>query len=470
MGQVKSQILEKFVNEHPIRYYRSLIFLTDIVSALLAVTLADGFHQLFAMTWQGMPFTPGILILAVACMLTGIWSMRGYDVQRIFRIADEMAILLMGSIVGTGIFAGLLFFLARDVPRLIVFYFFLLMPLSAQLLRFAWRQLFKWQRTPRLPTARVLVVGAGKLGREIGSQLQERAWLGLELVGYVDDCSKDGLTVGALAELEELCRNGQVDVVIITLPFESHGSLYSLLARVHDLPVQIKLVPDLYPLAYLYSRLEMFGGMPLIGIAEPVIPAFQAAIKRGMDIVVSLIALLLALPFMVLIALGVRLTSSGPIIFSHERVGEGGKLFRMYKFRTMVQNAEQMLLEEAEKDPSVLIKRANDPRVTPFGYWLRRFSLDELPQLWNVLHGDMSLVGPRPELPYIVEQYEPWQRKRLLVPQGITGWWQINGRSDKPMLLHTEDDLYYIGNFSLLLDLEILWKTIGVVLRGKGAY
>ncbi len=108
--------------------------------------------------------------------------------------------------------------------------------------------------------------------------------------------------------------------------------------------------------------------------------------------------------------------------------------------------------------------------MTPFGRWLRRFSLDELPQLWNVLRGDMSMVGPRPELPYLVEQYEPWQRKRLLVPQGITGWWQINGRIDKPMLLHTEDDIYYVRNFSLMLDLQILWKTIWVVLRCKGAY
>jgi lipopolysaccharide/colanic/teichoic acid biosynthesis glycosyltransferase len=173
---------------------------------------------------------------------------------------------------------------------------------------------------------------------------------------------------------------------------------------------------------------------------------------------------------MLFIAVSIWVTSPGSIIFSHERVGEDGKIFRMHKFRTMVEGAEQMLLEEAEQDETLLVKRSDDPRVTPFGRWLRRFSLDELPNLWNVIRGDMSIVGPRPEVPYIVERYEPWQRKRLVVPQGITGWWQINGRSDKPMLYHTEDDLYYIRNFSLLLDLEILWKTFWVVVRGKGAY
>lgn len=459
------------MNERSIQHYRSLIFLTDAFSAFLTFQVAYSLYFFPPLTWvPAIGLGPLTLFAAVAAMVLGIWSMRGYQVQRIFRIADELAILFMGSIVGTGIFAGFLFFFDRDVARLVVFYFALLMPGIALALRVTWRQMFKWRQAPRLPVARVIVVGAGPLGRQIGSQLRERSWLGVELVGYVDDYSENGLTLGALTELEKMCRRGEVDVVIVTLPLEGHGHLASLLERIHDLPVQIKLVPDLYPLAYLYSRLEMFGGMPLIGLAEPVITPWQAAVKRALDVVISLIGLLLCLPLMLVIALAVRFTSPGPIIFSHERVGEGGRLFRMYKFRTMVANAEQILLQEAESDPSVLVKRANDPRVTPLGVWLRRFSIDELPQLWNVLRGDMSIVGPRPELPYIVEQYEPWQRKRLLVPQGMTGWWQINGRSDKPMIFHTEDDLYYIRNFSLLLDLEILWKTVWVVLRGKGAY
>jgi lipopolysaccharide/colanic/teichoic acid biosynthesis glycosyltransferase len=144
----------------------------------------------------------------------------------------------------------------------------------------------------------------------------------------------------------------------------------------------------------------------------------------------------------------------------------------MYKFRTMVDGAERQIDKVMIQTPDgiKLHKRQDDPRVTKLGRWLRKSSADELPQFINILKGEMSLVGPRPELPFVVEQYEPWQRRRLAVPPGLTGWWQISGRSDKPMHLHTEDDLYYIKNYSLLLDMQILFKTVSVVIRGRGAY
>ncbi len=455
------------MNDQSPRSYRTLLIVADGLGALFALWFAALISPAFTFSPQ-TDLVP--LVFAVVAMLAGIWSMRGYQLHRIFRIADEIVSLLAGSIVGMGIFAGLLFFTNLDLSRLAVFYFAALTPAFSMVLRVAWRLLWKWRQAPRVPTARVLIVGAGSLGHEVGAQITERNWLGLELVGYVDDHSGNGLTLGTLNELERLCREQRIDVVIVTLPLSEHGELATLLERIHKLPVQVKMAPDMYPLAYLYSRLEMFGGMPLIGLHEPVIAPWQAVIKRALDVAIALAGLILTAPVMLAIAVAIRLTSPGPIIFSHERVGEGGRLFRMHKFRTMVQNAEQILLEEARTNEEALIKRANDPRVTPLGSWLRRFSLDELPQLWNVLTGDMSIVGPRPELPYLVERYEPWQRKRLLVPQGITGWWQINGRSEKPMLLHTEDDLYYVRNYSLLLDIEIMWKTIWVVLRGKGAY
>jgi exopolysaccharide biosynthesis polyprenyl glycosylphosphotransferase len=455
------------LNDQSPRSYRTLLIVADGLGALFALWFA----ALISPSFTFSPRTDLVpLVFAVIAMLAGIWSMRGYQLHRIFRIADEIVSLLAGSVVGMGIFAGLLFFTNLDLSRLAVFYFAALTPAFSMVLRVVWRLLWKWRQAPRVPTARVLIVGAGSLGHEVGAQITERNWLGLELVGYVDDHSGNGLTLGTLNELERLCREQRIDVVIVTLPLSEHGELATLLERIHKLPVQVKMAPDMYPLAYLYSRLEMFGGMPLIGLHEPVIAPWQAVIKRGLDVAIALAGLILTAPVMLAIAIAIRLTSPGPIIFSHERVGEGGRLFRMHKFRTMVQNAEQILLEEARTNEEALIKRANDPRVTPLGSWLRRFSLDELPQLWNVLTGDMSIVGPRPELPYLVERYEPWQRKRLLVPQGITGWWQINGRSEKPMLLHTEDDLYYVRNYSLLLDIEIMWKTIWVVLRGKGAY
>jgi len=160
------------------------------------------------------------------------------------------------------------------------------------------------------------------------------------------------------------------------------------------------------------------------------------------------------------------------VFFKQQRVGENARVFTMIKFRSMVVDAEQRQAEVMKTTDNgvVMHKTANDPRITRVGHFIRRTSLDEIPQLFNVLKGDMSLVGPRPELPFLVERYERWQRQRFAVPPGITGWWQINGRSDNLMHLHTEDDLYYIRNYSPLLDLQILWRTIAVVLRGRGAY
>jgi lipopolysaccharide/colanic/teichoic acid biosynthesis glycosyltransferase len=183
-------------------------------------------------------------------------------------------------------------------------------------------------------------------------------------------------------------------------------------------------------------------------------------------------SLILGLPVLLIIALAIRLDSRGAALFKQRRIGENGCSFTVWKFRTMVQNAEaqaQDVIRETE-DGHILHKHPDDPRVTRVGRFLRRFSLDELPQLWNVVKGEMSLVGPRPELPWLVARYEGWQRKRLAVPPGITGWWQISGRSDRPMHLHVQDDLYYIHNYSIWLDLRILWRSVAVVLSGKGAY
>jgi lipopolysaccharide/colanic/teichoic acid biosynthesis glycosyltransferase len=173
-----------------------------------------------------------------------------------------------------------------------------------------------------------------------------------------------------------------------------------------------------------------------------------------------------------LIAIGIRLHSPGPVLLHQERIGENGRLFKMHKFRTMVENAEEMrhLVERVDEEGHVLHKSPSDPRVTRFGRFLRILSLDELPQFFNILRGQMSLVGPRPEMPFLVEKYEPWQRKRFSVPPGLTGWWQIHGRSDKPMHLHTEEDLYYIQNYSPWLDIVIIMKTVGSVLSRKGAF
>ena len=173
-----------------------------------------------------------------------------------------------------------------------------------------------------------------------------------------------------------------------------------------------------------------------------------------------------------IVALAIKVDSKGPVFYRQPRIGEGGKTFDMIKFRSMVVGADEHADEVTREldDGTIIHKSPDDPRVTRMGHFIRRTSIDELPQLFNVFKGEMSLVGPRPEMPWLVERYEPWQRKRFEVPQGMTGWWQVNGRSDRPMHLHTDEDLFYIRNYSLGLDLVILWRTISVVLTGKGAY
>jgi exopolysaccharide biosynthesis polyprenyl glycosylphosphotransferase len=193
----------------------------------------------------------------------------------------------------------------------------------------------------------------------------------------------------------------------------------------------------------------------------------QRLVKRGTDLLISLTIIIVGFPVFAAIALAIKLDSRGPIIFRQQRIGIHGRPFSMYKFRSMYDNLKQAQFDETKLD---IMKRPDDPRVTRVGRFLRRSSLDELPQLFNVLKGEMSLVGPRPEMPARVQEYVWWQFKRFEVPQGMTGWWQVNGRANRPMHMNTEDDLYYIENYSLWMDFVILWRTIRVVFTGEGAF
>jgi exopolysaccharide biosynthesis polyprenyl glycosylphosphotransferase len=210
----------------------------------------------------------------------------------------------------------------------------------------------------------------------------------------------------------------------------------------------------------------------LISVRAPVLNRRQHLVKRLFDIVVASALLVLLFPVMLIVAIAIKLDSPGPVLFKQERVGAQGKRFKMYKFRSMCQDAERKTVQVVRSDGhgNIIHKFAHDPRVTRVGSFIRRTSLDEIPQLLNVIQGSMSIVGPRPELPWIVETYELWQLRRLSVPQGITGWWQINGRSDKLMHLNSDYDIYYIDNYSLRLDFIILLCTLPAVFRGNGAY
>jgi len=431
------------------------------------------------------PVEETLLPLGAYLMVVAIWSvcfflLSVYDANRVLHAVDEFQRVTAAIALATFVFAGAIYLAHYRVPRLLFLYFFvgdlaLLLGYRALV-----RLLYRVRNRVRPADAtRVLIVGAGSLGREVAQALNAYRWAGLQVVGFLDDDPEkqnqrvEGFPVlGTLDQAGEVVQAQRVDEVIIALPMKAHKRLVNLVAELWEHPVRVKVVPDYSALVFTRATFESLGDVPLIGLREPAIDDFHRFVKRLFDLVFTLLLLIPLLPVMGIIALLVRLDSPGPIIFKQQRVGENGKLFWMYKFRTMVPDAEARLKEVIRTTPdgAIIHKVKDDPRVTRIGRILRQYSLDELPQLFNVLKGEMSLVGPRPEMPWLVEKYEPWQRQRFSVPQGITGWWQVNGRSDKPMHLHTEEDLYYIQNYSLWLDLQILWRTIGAVLKRRGAF
>jgi len=458
--------------------------ISDLSLTLVALFLATQFRLHLSF---GQPLTPRLvqLPLAVYAMAFLIWGivfllLSVYDDRKNLRAVDEFQRLVLAVGFSVLVFAGTLYLSYREVSRLLFVYFALLDLAFLLGFRMLLRAAIRLAGERRRGEERVLVIGAGKVGQDVGERVCRRRWAGLELVGYLDDDpAKRGQTfseapvLGTLGDIARVVKEQQVGQVVVALPLRAHQELARLVAELGEFPVQVRVVPDFFDLAFFRATIEDFDGMPLIGLRDPAIAGFNRLVKRAFDLLLAGGFVVVSLPVMGIIALTIKLDSpGGPVIFKQQRVGENGELFWMYKFRSMIPDAEkhqQEVIRHTENG-EIIHKAADDPRVTRVGRFIRRTSVDELPQLFNVLKGEMSLVGPRPELPWLVEHYEAWQRKRFAVPPGITGWWQISGRSERMMHLHTEDDLYYIQNYSPLLDLQILWKTIGVVFKRSGAY
>ncbi len=342
-------------------------------------------------------------------------------------------------------------------------------------IRLYWRKQYSHKQELR----RILIVGCGNTGRKVASQFTRPPASNLEIVGFLDDdpekLKNTPDILGSTNDLERVVDFYNVNILVIALPARAFSLESNIVDRLRMKPVKIWIVPNAHRLSLfqcdVIDHLSSVG-VPLIDVRAPSISDEQRLHKRIFDLIVSSAMITVTLPFMILIAILVKLDSPGPIFFRQKRVGENTQPFEMLKFRTMVQNAEKLASQVVKTDErgNTLHKHRNDPRITRLGHFLRRYSLDELPQAFNVLLGQMSLVGPRPEMPYLVEKYKSWQYVRFTLPQGMTGWWQITGRSDKPMHLNTEDDLYYIENYSIWLDIKIILKTVNIVISGRGAY
>jgi len=319
---------------------------------------------------------------------------------------------------------------------------------------------------------RVLVAGAGELGQTVADALRTHFELGYRVVGFVDDKETraaigDLPVLGPLDSFLEVATRERVDELYVALPLDEHAKLPGLIQRASNECIDLKVVPDLVQYATIRAELEDLDGIPIVSLNEVPLRGWSSMAKRAMDVVLGTAALLVLSAPLAVIALLIRWKGGkGPVILRQERMTLDGKTFQIYKFRTMV--------EEAEKDSGPVWAIAEDPRRTPIGVWLRRFNLDEFPQLLNVVLGDMSLVGPRPERPPFVQQFReriPQYMLRHRVKSGITGWAQVNGwRGNTSIEKRIEYDLYYIENWSLLLDVKILILTLFRGFGQKHAY
>ncbi len=324
----------------------------------------------------------------------------------------------------------------------------------------------------------VLIVGTNDSALDVVDSIDSHRWWGFRILGFVANGPVEGPDplpyplLGRVEDLPVLLQRHIVDDVIFAVSRHDLDRLEELFLSLQEQGIRTRFALDLFPHTKATVQMEELDGVPLLTFATAPNSQLQLAVKRALDVVLSAVLLCLAAPLVLLIGLAIKLTSGGgTVLFRQTRCGLNGRSFTLYKFRTMVEDAEQRRreLEHLNEMNGPVFKLRSDPRVTWLGKFLRKVSLDELPQLWNVLRGDMSLVGPRPPIPEEVRQYQRWQRRRLAMKPGLTCLWQISGRNNLDFDRWMELDLEYIDSWSPWLDLKILLKTIPVVLSGKGA-
>ena len=427
------------------------------------------------------PFTHYLSLLALFLV---VWAVVGYFssfyrdlelnsvLQLILKIISQLAIVLV-------VVYAVLYLLQRgDISRT---YILLIGMVDFALLLFG-RALSYWGVSAMRDVLGryhyLLLVGCGQRAREMAALIEESRGMGLRLVGFVNtelagsSAKLGGYDVYPLNSVGSLLQNHVVDEVVFAVDLQDLARLEPVMQHCADLGIRTRLQLEFLPPAYSRIYLENFRDMPLLSLSSAPDSELRLFFKRVFDVVLSFGSLVVLAPVLLGIAAMIRITSPGPVLFRQTRCGLSGRRFTLYKFRSMINNAEQMRAElhQLNELDGPVFKISDDPRITPVGRWLRRFSLDELPQLWNVLRGDMSFVGPRPAVPEEVDQYEDWQRRRLRMRPGLTCTWVLEGRNHLDFKQWMQLDLKYIDNWSLWLDAKIFLRTIPIVLSGRGAY
>ena len=455
----------------------------DIITTNLAFFLAYHLRYTYELGGDviGESYVPYPQYLPLQLLFVGL-CLLGYQVRGSYRTSRLAFASEIVSVLNTTAVAAMLVFAFSSMihysasSRLAFIYAWLLALTFGAASRAAMRLVRARAYQSGIGAERVIIVGNNRLARMVMQLLTQQRTLGCRVLGFVDDVPSTDFgrfpSLGTLDRLPALIQEMQADRVIIALPASRHEEILGVLEHCREDGVALSLVPDLFELRLSHVVMDTVGGVPLLDLRDTGFAAGNLPMKRMMDSGLSVLTSILISPVLLLLALAVKLDSPGPVFFWQTRLGRGGEPFRCVKFRSMRvgSEVEQAQLEALNEAQGPIFKIRDDPRPTRVGRYLRRTSLDELPQLWNVLRGEMSLVGPRPPIPDEVERYEDWHRRRLEVVPGITGLWQVSGRSelnfDEMVIL----DLYYIENWSLALDLQILARTIPTVLARRGAF
>jgi exopolysaccharide biosynthesis polyprenyl glycosylphosphotransferase len=417
-----------------------------------------------------------------------IWSVLlftydSYHSHRTVPLTREGLTTIRVVMVGTAILATLAFLLPlRQLSRT---WFMLFAALSAVLLvaeKILLRVIARWVRSKGLNYRTLLIVGTGRRATDIARMVANHKYWGYKILGFVSDGHRlsNGWAryrvYGDVPELKRILETGEItepiDEIVFAVTRKKLDEMKQIFLMCEELGIRTRVAMNFIQNRVAKMEIEELEGVPFLTFTTTPSNETHLAFKRALDVAISLLILGLAMPVLAFAALAIKLTSPGSIVFKQRRIGLNGRIFTLYKFRTMIEDAHERREEVAHLNEmnGPVFKAKDDPRVTPVGRWLRRFSLDELPQLWNVLKGDMSLVGPRPPIPEEVASYHRWHRRRLSMKPGLTCLWQISGRNQ----IHDFDhwmklDLQYIDNWSPSLDLKILLRTIPAVLTGKGA-
>ena len=422
----------------------------------------------------------GLLTLALTPLWLLLFWMYGlYEPRQVLSPVNEFKQVFHGVVAGS-----VLIFLADSILQLNLARGWALLAMAGGFLlvggeRLLVRKILHFMRRRGGDATRTIILGANHEALTVARTLEREAWLGYKIVGYVDDEAPLGeeqpdgrKVIGTTADLKTLIAKHRAGMVLVASSAVDAVRLNRLLWELQTVEVDLQITSGTLDLMASRMTVQSVAGVPLLFVRRTGMNRAQQALKRSIDIVGSAMGLLLLSPFLLAIALWIKRDSPGGAFFGQVRSGQNGEPFTCWKFRTMVQDAEErkVELEHLSEGPGLLFKLKDDPRVTKAGKRLRRYSLDELPQLYNVLRGEMSLVGPRPALPSEVEQYDDWVANRLQVKPGMTGLWQVSGRTDTSFADYVRYDLFYIQNWSLSLDLWILWRTLRAVTTAEGAH